>query len=474
MATDNDKMLPADELMRMLEELDDEELANLPEEEILKFRKQLNPYGRTIAGADKYLNFSITRITDEYWKKFIISAFIGFLNRMNDEWKVPEGVPVTPVFDYLDDPSKADTPPGVLRSGNKRTIDDYEFNREWMAKRLVVKEFLEEMFQFNPDEHVRSAYRPCRADKTRKPITTHAAKLAITHHKLTDKEFEATEKLYEEHEKHAEPTTKFIEKTIRGRNGKKRVIKKEVPLDYEPKDSSEKIVKNGGVDNTIGETLREMIPPHDVFGRFKTYYESNLEEIRDFVADAYCEKPDFELAINPYAMHDTMEEAEEFKKRHADEVIAEVFTAVTGKWNFFDAFKKQRESVKFYNKNTIILEEMTKQLERDERLGQDLMKKRVRKQKKKNAVMDGEDAESFKQWRKENSTLSKMGAEYIGDMADPEIPDDAIQVDVWRVAKGGLEITKDKFYSKAEVPTFLTDDIETHHVQEAMKAAESN
>jgi len=134
----------ASQLESILGQLNEEDLASLPADEILEMRKKLNPYGRTIEGSDKYLNFSITQIHHDYWKKFITSAMVAFLNRMNDEWKVPEGVPVTPVYEYLEDPTKVDTPKAVVEKAYKPTIDSYEFNREWMKKRIIVKEFLEE------------------------------------------------------------------------------------------------------------------------------------------------------------------------------------------------------------------------------------------------------------------------------------------------------------------------------------------
>jgi hypothetical protein len=111
---------------------------------------------------------------------------------------------------------------------------------------------------------------------------------------------------------------------------------------------------------------------------------------------------------------------------------------------------------------------MVKQLERDERLGQDLMKKRVVKTKKKNIIEEGPDAEGFKKWREQNSTLKSMGAEYIGDMADDDIPDDAVQVDVWKIAKGGLEIAKEKFYSKAETPNVPAADVDLETVKKSI------
>jgi len=445
----------ASQLENLLEQLDDKELAELDQDEILEMRKKINPYGRTIEGSNKYLNFSITQISHEYWKKFIISAFVGFLNRMNDEWQVPDGVPVVPVYEYIKDKTKIDPPKIVIEKNNKEAIAQFEFNKKWMKKRVIVKEFLEEMFQFNPEEHVRSAYRPCRQDKTRKIIDTPAGKLAVQHLKKTDANFRSNEELYEDIEKlnPQKPTKKKkkkVRRVIKGKDGKKKVIIVDV-------DTSKKIDPKKK-DPTCDDTVREFLPPHDMFGRFNMYYKSNLETLRDFVRDAYCEKPDLELAINPYAIHDTEEEAETFKKKHRNEVIAEIFTAHTGKWCFFDSFKEQREHTNFYNDNTIVLEEIIKQLESDEKLGQDLMKKRVTKAKAKNVIIAGEDADSFKKWREQNSTIKDLGAEHIGDVVNDDCPDDAIQVDVWKIAKGGIELTKEHFYSQAEAPTFMKKD----------------
>lgn len=256
-----------------------------------------------------------------------------------------------------------------------------------------------------------------------------------------------------------------VKKTLVNKKGEKRHKIVEVPVE---KANPDEKLKSDMRDPTLKKTVREFLPPHDMYGRFKMYYQSNYEELRDFVRDAYCEKPELELAINPYAVHDNSDDAEKFKKKHANEVIAEVFTAHFGKWNFFDSFKEQRENVNFYNDNTIILEEMIKQLERDEKLGQDLMKKRVKKTKAKNVVQDGPDAESFKRWRNQNSTLKDMGAKYMGDVADDDIDENSVQVDIWKVAKGGLEIAKTKIYTAAEAPTLVSNDDEKSAVAEAM------
>jgi hypothetical protein len=458
----------AKELNSLLDELRDEDLSSLPDNEILELRKKLNPYGRTIEGSDKYVNLSITQIHHEYWKKLIITSFIGFLNRMNDEWGVPSGIPIVPVSDYVNDVDLIKTPESVVKAGDKNAIYDFELNQKWMAKRVVVKEFLEYMFQFNPDEHVRSAYRPNSADKSRKPIETLASRIAKATLRAKDKEWTAREETQEVLRKLTEtkqnvqqeqpkPKMKTVNKTIIGKDGKKKVVTREVPDAETPSPVIEKLPADLK-DNLLTKNVEEMIPAHDLFNRYKTYLTTNYEELRECTNNLYCEKPEFELAVNVYACHDTADDAEKFVKKHKNEVITEVFTVHTGKWCFFDSFKEQRDNTKFFNDQTIVLEEMLKQTESDAKLGADLLKKRVQKEKKKNIILTGEDDQSFAKWRKQNNTLNKMNIEHIGDMVSSDCPDNAIEVPVWRLSQDGQTLAKDKFYSLAERPDFAEKD----------------
>lgn len=439
----------SEEIANIMKELNDKDL-NLPVEKILEYRKKLNPYGRTIEGANKFINISVTQIKYEYLKKLITTALIGFVNVMADEWKVPDGIPVVPVYEYLEDKTKLDTPEAILKGADTSAIADFEFNRKWMEKRIIVKEFFEEIFQFNPDEHVRSAYRDNKADGTRRPINTPAAKLAKQMLMKTDREYKAREQLYDDVKRLTEENSdeqvdskSKKQKTIKGRNGKTMVVDINKSKPVKKLDSTLK-------DPRLTETVTEMIPPHDTFGRFNEYLKSNYEELRGTVHDLYNDTPDLELAINPYSCHDTLEEAQESVKKHAPEFISEVFTVHTGKWNFIDSFKEQRDSVKFYNDKTVVLEGIMEQMKRDEELGRDLMNKRVAKKKKQNVLESGEDSESFNKWKKQNSDIQKLTGP-TGDQADPDCPDDAVQVDVWKIAGGS--VSKTNFFTQATAPT---------------------
>lgn len=418
----------ADQLSKLLDELDDDSLANMSDQEILELRKQLNPYGRTIEGSDKILTYSYTDLRAEYLKKMVVTSMIGFLNRMCDEWKVPDGIPVITVYDYVKDPNKLDEFEKSLKEPELMR-KDLELNKEYMAKRVIIKEFLEDMFQYNPDFHVRSAYKPNPNDPERNIITSPAGQLAIYELKKKDPEFAERMIQYE-------------------REKKIKTSKKETE---EQKEEEQKIVSQ------VRQYCEEMIPPADVFHRMQYYYDSNYEELKEIVNDLYCDKPDLETALNPYSWHENEDEADEFINKHKDEVISTIFKAHSGKWNLFAPYKKVRESMRYFNKKTAVLEEIAKQIERDAKLGADLMKKRIKVKKKKNIEEVGPDSESFLKWKESNTTLKEMGAETINqkDYADEECPDDAIQVPVFRMGQGGVKIEKTHFYTQAEAPSVV-------------------
>jgi hypothetical protein len=479
-----------DDLDSILKELKTEDFANaVPESKVLELRKKMNPYGRTIEGSDCVMNFSITQISHEYWRNYMMMGIATFLHRMCDEDETPEGLPIVTVYEYLDDPSKLDTPKEVLAKNIPSIIYDYEFNRKKMEERKIIKSFLERYLQFNPEEHVRSAYRPNRKDPDRKSVDTPAGKTAVNHLMKMDKEFKSEETAYNNVKAmkdslqavKEQPKTRKVKKTIiNKKTGQKKVIETEVPVeqdaDLDPslnrnippthEISKERVLKSNKGTDVIGKdpnlpyNARAFIPPADTFHRLKIYMSENYEELRKATDDLFCQKTQLELAINPYSWHTgdkAEEEAEAFRKKHSEEVIAEIFPAHSGKWNFFDSWKEQRESTNFYNPNTVVLEEIVKQVERDERLGQDMMKKRVHNQKKKNIIETGPDAESFKKWRDQNPELKKLGAQHVSSTADEDCPENAVQVDIWRLSKTGQQLTKDKMFTQAEAPTFVKE-----------------
>jgi hypothetical protein len=418
----------ADQLKNILDELDIEKLSQLSDEKVLEMRKKLNPYGRIIEGSDKFLTFSYTDLREKYQQRLITTAMIGFLNRMNAEWEVPDGIPVVHPYDYVKDKSLLAEPSTFTDIACQK---DAEKNIKLMEKRIIVQEFLESLFQFDPDEHVRSAHRPQPKDKERKSIKTPAAKLAVQHLMKTDSDFKETMD-----KAHALNNLKEKNGVAESSDG---LI--DIPIDINP--------------NGVERFTTEMIPPVDTFGRFNRYFEVNYDKLREVTNDLYCEKPDLDRAICPHAWHDTRDDADKYINKHKDEMVAEVTVAHSGKWNFFAPFEKVRSSARYFNSQTIVLEEMLKQIEQDSKLGQDLMKKRVAKKKKKNVDETGPDDPGFAKWKAQNSTLKDMGAwtqKNENSMAPDDCPDDSVAVDVFSFSKGGSSVTKSTFFTEAEAP----------------------
>lgn len=443
-----------DEVAKLLNELDAKSISELEEEEIIEYRKKLNPYGRTIEGSDNFLSFSFTNLTEKYLEKLILTSMIGYLNRACDEWHVPDGIPVIPVYDYVQNPSLI-TSFAENWKPTEKTTRDIEENKRWMQKRVIVKEFLEEMFQYNPDAHVRSAYKPQPHDVERHILDTPAANLAIDELKRINPKFkedmlafDRVQKLRNMKESRESAGSK-IDESLDHLVGKKLVLP--------PKEqhySNINFAEWSAEDRELLTRVCTMIPPVDIFGKYRNYYESNYDKLREAVLHLYCLKPDFDMMINPYQWHKTREDATEFQKKHSSEFVAEVFIAQSGKWNLFAPFAKVRDTVRFFNEKTRVLEEIAEQIVNDSKLGADLMKKRVIKKKKKNIEEDGPDAEAFLNWKAKNSILKDKGATTLTEKdLDPDCPDDAVQVNVFRIAKGGLDLKKDHFFTKAEAPT---------------------
>lgn len=408
----------AEQLKKILEELDVEKLNELSDEKVIELRKQLNPYGRIIEGSNQFLTFSYTDLREKYMKRLLMTSLIGFLNRMNAEWLVPDGIPIVHPYDYAKDPTTLSDPKTF---NDAKAREDSEKNIELMKKRIIVQEFLEHLFQFDPDEHVRSAHRPEPADPERKAIKTPAANLAIRHLKKIDKKF--NEKLEKSN----------LINSINGTAESKQT-------DDTASESQDDVVRH----------TTEMIPPEDTFSRFNRYMEANYDKLREVTNDLYCEKPDLDRAICPHSWHETRDDADKYINKHKDEMIAEVSVAHSGKWNFFAPFEKVRESTRYFNSQTIVLEEMLKQIEIDSKLGQDLMKKRVAKKKKQNIAAEGPDAEGFAKWKAQNKSLREMGASDV--KVEDDCPDDAVEVGVFSFSKGGQNVQKSKFYTQAEAP----------------------
>lgn len=243
------------------------------------------------------------------------------------------------------------------------------------------------------------------------------------------------------------------------------------------------------------------VPPSDTFFRWRFYHDANYDAIRKATEILYCDKIDLDAAINIYDRFETQEEAKEFVRKYQKDFKCDVFTSKIGAWSIIAPFKANREKTDIYNKDVEILEDLLKKREEDHKLGEDMLKNRVRKLKKnkkddinldelkmykdtfndlhKKGVKNLSEEEHRQMMRaKENIELSDLKARLSNleskgfDNLTPEeskeykitkdqiealeesieIPDNAIQVNVYETAPDG-SFNKSKFYTKTETPS---------------------
>lgn len=182
------------ELMsKVYDELEEDSLQELDSKCVTDAYNRLYGHGQIIKGADNYLTFSYTNLTGKYQEKLLMTSMIAYLFRANDEWEVDDDVKVFSTYDYVkglrDGVDIIDEHYKTFKEISPRLQRCINATKEKMKERIVIRKFLEYLFQFDPDRHVRSAYRPQPRDKERTIIETPAAKLAISCLKFKDAEF---------------------------------------------------------------------------------------------------------------------------------------------------------------------------------------------------------------------------------------------------------------------------------------------
>lgn len=185
-----------DRLNKLFEKLDDDSIQELNSDCFNDAYQKLYKYGQIIEGADNYLTFSFTNLTGEYQTRLLLTAMIGYQFRANDEWEVPNDIQVFSVYEYTKGLSEGrniiDEYYKKYKEISPKLQKDIDATKEKMKERIIIRKFLEYLYQFDPDRHVRSAYRPNPRDKERTIIDTPAAKLAISCLKFKDATFRET------------------------------------------------------------------------------------------------------------------------------------------------------------------------------------------------------------------------------------------------------------------------------------------
>ena len=433
--------------------------------------------------------FSFINMQRDYMIKLITTVMVGFLRRSVNEYGVPPSVPVVDVADYLRDPVLIEPiEPIDGRKLPQEELDAYEENKKMMAKRIVIAEFIEYLFGFDPDRHARPGYKPNYKDSERRPILTPSAELAVLiEKKRTEKSKSAnsaekteaadlyTQFLEEKKKASAgevleKPCVREVIRTIKGRNGQllkvKRVIKcteTELKLAQSKIDNpndpdnlkvlrtDKKVIpvgdpdyndyfdrRNTVRDQTFHDHVRDLIPPGDFFYRFNVYFDKHYEQGIDATRDLYHEKPEFDASFFPYIhpkptvdpetgeMVSIAEQIKKFRHAKARDIFFGINEAKFGHWNILAPYKQNRDKVEYFGPNMGIFDEMFKMKASERTLVKDMVDKQVEGKRKKLEKIHGKKDPNFdKNYGALGSeNLTKFGIDKMTEDEENEVLDE--------------------------------------------------
>jgi len=199
------------------------------------------------------------------------------------------------------------------------------------------------------------------------------------------------------------------------------------------------------VDLSYPECLKNI--PADTFYRIDKYMDVNYEFMRSIVENVYSEKSDFDYIINIYDTFESQNDANTFVKKYQDQFIHDVHTIKNNNWTFLGPFKNNRDKIDFYNDNTEHLQAILEQVESDQKLGKELMKKRVTNEKRANIRSQGKHAVDVGE-AMGNSETTADNAE-ANDLSRDDDP--YLRVDVFETSS--TEIRKSSFLTESVKPT---------------------
>jgi hypothetical protein len=498
-----------------------EALDTLDDDTLIELKKRTNPIGTFIPSAQSFMVASVLNMKEEYMRKLTMTAMIGFIYRRAQEY-VPDFVSrFQESYALRISKITADSAPGAndmqKMRDTLRAECDTRAKDHTESRRKVIHEFLDSIFSFDPDKHVRKATAdlPVNAmslmgcaptsesesaqsahpifvesaeclraeiEKWKAPPTT-----AIATAELATMTYEAAELVYKNARiaaANAAQTFSIItsemarpEITPGARNSledtRQLIMSCRARLDQSAEIVGPYVAGRMALEAT---NVMQVVPPADVFYHFGRYFDSHYEVLR-LMTDAIYQTPsDIENILIYYDTFDDREKAVEYIRVHESEFRAEPRIIENGGVTLLGPFRENRARVDLYNRNTEVLRLMMEQVARDQQLGKDLTKKRVVAAKRRNVRESGpDDAAGIEKYVAARGIVSQFGqrpsltreertrlAEAQQTCAERETPEGALAVRVLapQLDEEGMptDIQQSFFYTAAaNVPEGTSD-----------------
>lgn len=485
-----------------------ESINNFNEEKISKLEKELSPLGIVLpaAGAKKLVNMSILNLRDDYLRRLHMTSLIGYVYRTLEEYDPFE-------FKDLFEDARNNTIKETYNCGGseltqaqikkivKLFLDkNFNFNPDLHVRQAGKTHGNESKTATTNKEAVAQEILKIRdrcsnsntadlplSKKISETIVSKFASHIPTEGGLREqftKSIEMLERSTSDYSALVAATTKdviqsitTIIKTVESA-GLSNALSDEVGILAKNRNklSALRTILEPTVEAKIAETGKHTVntlPPADVFHHWERYLNNHYEIMRDIVAALYYEQPDIEFAVQLYNAFEGEKAEEDAKKHrlmHESALICPMLTIETGSWTLLGPFKENRDRLEFYNKNAEMLKKIFEQAEADTKLGGQLVKKVVHKSKAKNIRDFGPDNQKgLEEYQAIVGTVDRLRSKPALTKEEKdalfeaqrqkemlEVPDDAIQMDVFKPDEAG-GLTRDKIYIEAEDPKYLND-----------------
>lgn len=460
---------------------------DLSPDELSELHKYLNPLGNIITEEKEYINLSITNWTEQYMRKFLTSALIGYIYRLQSEYEPEDEIEASRLQ------MEAELKDVVDLNDIEKIRNAHAARTKLLTKtaRAMVLKFLNRNFNYNPDHHLRGSHTENKDDPERDPTAIKKAcqvaeKAPAIDAKLGSKP-DATYKYVREQMLQVYQMAVDSSRTLKAalttmldpmidQQDKQGILLKKYQQLISIVNDMKKIAEPLAAADTLNAW--KVDPPADVFHQFDRYVTNHYEQLREVCTALYNEKPDIEYAVIFYKGFRDQESAAQHRKQHESQFRAEVLTLENTGVSLIGPFKENRSRIEFYNKHIEIMKRMMEQMEVDHKLGKDLMEKQVKKKKRENIARDGPDAQGLRDYSRAMNTMAELGAKKVltreeqdklneaaAIKEDVEVPDGAIQIDMFVPTTGEdgeTSLTKRKFFTQAEAPLHLQEGSSYH------------
>ncbi len=458
--------------------------------QITELRKDINAVTPVFTEEACFANITLVNNRDSYFRALHTTALIGFLFRQahtyeNEAQRTAEMHKCTNLL--------KDMEPGTEEYATTLKNRDTAIENNNKIARDYVMKFLLQVFAYDPDRHVRSAHLSDAGatilnQREKQDNLYKRVNVALTTAPEIAERLKSSAEPAHVYTKHALMSGyNYITEASSHIVAINNAVCSDLPLD----DQLGILVKNHAGLEAISADLKKLVEPlsiadtaaslrvppsAEVFYHFDRYLQNNYEELRTITDVMYPYPRDVEFSLTLHSIHNDAAEAAEYVDLNSQSFSLPIQTISSNGTTLCGPFKQNREKIKYYGKNTQILEEMVKAQEAGAKLAADMVKKTVSREKKKNIEEAGADDPELMQYRKVMSQAVTLGAkaalteeekkelaaankEALEIREDYEVPEDAIQFRIFKPEENPegelVGIKSEVVYTQAEIPLHM-------------------